>query len=161
MSSFILRILFSGLIVFVPSQDGHQVTVLLLNVPHNHQLSDGSTLADHKPLLLARAGGCSGDCATRDADIAQFLFADQSVAEAADALEAAVAGGGAWALSGSEVTVQKGSGSDPDLPQLSIRRNVRDGIIPTTSAEREDFSWVADLTQICADGCPLDASIHA
>src|SRR5436190_4325725 len=158
---FILRILFSGLIVFVPSQDGKQVTVLLLNVPHNHQLSDGSMLADHKPFLLARAGGCSGDCPTRDADIAQYFFADKSTAEGTDALEAAVSGGAAWALDGSELALRKGSETDPALPQLSIRRNVRNGIIPTTSAEREDFSWVADLTQICADGCPFDASIHA
>ena len=157
---FILRILFSGLIVFVPSQDGKQLTVLLLNVPHNHQLSDGSTLAEHKPFLLARAGGCAGDCPTRDADIAQFFFADKSTAEATDALEAAVSGGGAWALDGSELSLRKSSESDPDLPELSIRRNVRDGIIPATSAEREDFSWVADLAQICAGGCPFAGSIH-
>jgi len=158
---FILRILFSGLIVFVPSQDGKKLTVLLLNVPHNHQLSDGSALEDHKPFLLARAGGCAGDCPTRDADIAHYFFADKSTAEATDALEAAVSGGGAWALDGSEISLRKGDENDPALPQLSIRRNVRNGIIPTTSAEREDFSWVADLTQICADGCPFDASIHA
>jgi len=158
---FLLRILFSGLIVFVPSQDGHQLTVLLLNIPHDHQLSDGSTLAEHKPLLIARAGGCSGDCPSRDADIAQFLFADKSLSEATDSLEAAVAGGGAWALSGSEISLHKGSEGAPDLPALSIRRNVRNGIIPTTSGEREDFSWVADLAEICPDGCPFDASIHA
>ena len=158
---FILRILFSGLIVFVPSQDGKQLTVLLLNVPHNHQISDGSILADHKPFLLARGGSCSGDCPTRDADIAHYFFADKSTAEAADALEAAVSGGGAWALDGSELSLRKGGENDPELPQLSIRRNVRNGVIPTTSAEREDFGWVADLTQICADGCPFAASIHA
>jgi hypothetical protein len=158
---FVLRILFSGLIVFVPSQDGTKVTVLLLNVPHNHQLSDDSVLADHKPVLLARAGSCSGDCPTTDSTIARALFGDKSVAEATDALEAAVSGGGAWDLSGTELSLQKGSEEDPDLPELSVVRNVRDGIIPTTSAEREDFDWVADLTQICADGCPFDSSIHA
>lgn len=160
MSSFILRILFSGLIVFVPSSNGHQVTVLLLNVPHDHQLSDGSVLADHKPLLVARAGDCSGDCTPRDSAIAQYLFADKSVSEATDALETAVAGGSAWDLTGTELALQKGNSNDPALPQLSIVRNVRDGIIPTTSGEREDFDWVADLAQICGDGCPLDSSIH-
>jgi hypothetical protein len=158
---FILRILFSGLIVFVPSQDGKQLTVLLLNVPHNHQLSDGSVLADHKPFLLARAGSCTGDCPTRDSDIAHYFFADKSTAEATDALESAVSGGGAWAVDGSEISLAKGDAGDADLPQLSITRNVRNGIIPTTSAEREDFDWVADLTQICSDGCPFDSSIHA
>src|SRR5689334_17842589 len=157
---FILRILFSGLIVFVPSQDGKQLTVLLLNVPHNHQLSDGSILEDHKPFFLARAGSCSGDCPTRDADVARYFFADKSTSEAADALEAAVSGGGAWALDGSELALGKGDAGDPDLPLLSIKRNVRNGIIPTTSAEREDYSWVADLTQICSDGCPFSSTIH-
>src|SRR5947209_808016 len=136
---FILRILFSGLIVFVPSQDGKQLTVLLLNVPHNHQLSDGSTLADHKPIFIARAGGCAGDCTRRDAAIAQILFGDKSLSEGLDAVEAAAAGGGAWVLGGSEISLRKTSDGDPDLPALSIRRNVRNGIIPATSAEREDF----------------------
>jgi hypothetical protein len=89
------------------------------------------------------------------------MFADKSLSEATDALEAAEGGGAAWAIDGSEISLRKGSESDPALPALAIRRNVRNDIIPTTSAEREDFSWVADLTQICADGCPLDASIHA
>src|SRR5204863_9051277 len=75
--------------------------------------------------------------------------------------EPAVSGGGAWMLSGSELSVRKASESDPDLPELSITRNVRNGIIPTSSAEREDFSWVADLTQICGDGCPFDSAVHA
>src|SRR6266540_668123 len=164
---FILRILFTGLIVFVPSQDGHEMTVLLLNVNHDHTLSDSTTLPQHTPLLLARAGSCSGQCPTRDADIAQFLFSDQASDAALDSLEAAVAGGGAWHLDGSELSVRKGSADDPDLPPLAVTRNARAIVngalqsIPATSAEREDFSWVADLTQLCPDGCPLDASVHS
>ena len=116
MSSFILRILFSGLIVFVPSQDRQQLTVLLLNVAHPHHLSDGSSVQKHKPLLLARAGSCSGDCETDDPTIAQYLFRDQSSTAAVASLEAAVTGGGAWQLSGSELSIEKGSASDPELP---------------------------------------------
>lgn len=163
--SFILRILFSGLIVFVPSQDGQKLEVFLLNVDHAHHLSDGTALPSHKPLLLARAGACSGDCPSRDSAIAQYIYADRSTSVALDSLESAVSGGGAWLLDGSELSVQKGNSSDPALPALVLRTNVRGssgGVlksIPTTSTEREDFSWIADLDQICAD-CSLDPAIH-
>lgn len=162
--SFILRILFSGLIAFIPSEDGQEVTVLLLNVDHNYHMSDGTALVHHKPLLLARAGDCSGDCPTRDADVAQFLFADQTLAVAQDSLEAAVSGGGAWELSGSELSVRKTNTSDPDLPSLVIRDGVRGTvngspeIIPTTATEREDFTWIAALNQVCPD-CTLNPDI--
>lgn len=166
---FILRILFSGLIVFVPSHDGKELTVLLLNVAHGHHLSDGSKLSQHTPLLLARAGACSGDCPTRDSAIAQYVFADQSSTTAQDSLEAAVTGGGgggAWQLSSSDLTLAKGSTTDPDLPALVLRNNVRGSsggvpqMIPTTSTERGDFTWIADLSQICGSGCTLDPAIY-
>jgi len=162
--SFILRILFSGLIAFVPSQDGQEVTVLLLNVPGSHHLSDGSELVHHMPLLLSRAGNCTGDCPQRDADVAQFLFADQTLSTAEDSLEAAVSGGGAWALSGDDLSVNKGSANDPALPALFIRNNLRGTVngqpqmIPTTSTERQDFSWVAALSQVCS-ACTYDPAI--
>jgi hypothetical protein len=162
---FILRLLFSGLIVFVPSEDKTEVTVLLLNVGHAHELSDSSTLDTHKPLLIARAGSCTGDCPTDDADIAQFLFSDKSMSEALDATEAAVGGGAAWLLTGSDLTLRKGSVNDPELPSLSLlesTRSVVNGVpqsIPTTSAERADFSWVADLEEICQNGCDIDEAM--
>ena len=162
---FILRILFSGLIVFSPSQDGKELTVFLINVPQSHHLSDGSELGQHTPLVLARGGSCSGNCPTRDADIAQYLFADKSAAEGVDALDAAVTGGAAWQISGSDLSVKKGSASDPDLPSLAFRTNVRGtvngapAIIPTTSGEREDFTWISDMSQICANGCSIDPAV--
>jgi hypothetical protein len=162
--SFILRILFSGLIAFVPSQDGKEVTVLLLNVDHNYHTSDGTALVHHKPLLLARAGACTGQCPQRDEDIAQFLFADQTLSAAKDSLESAVAGGGAWELSSSDLSLAKGSTNDPDLPDLLVRDGVRatvngqPEIIPTSSTEREDFTWIADLKAVCPD-CTLDSSL--
>ena len=157
--SFILKLFFTGLMAFVPNQDGTEVTVLLLNVDHNYQSSDGSALSHHKPLLIARAGDCSGQCPKRDAGIAQFVFADKSESEALDSLEAAVAGGGAWELSGSELSIHKGSPTDPDLPALNIRRNLGTQIIPTTSAEREDFGWVADMNQIAPSGYAFNADL--
>ena len=156
---FLLRILFSGLIAFIPSEDGTEVTVLLLNVDHAYHSSDGSSLAGHKPMIIARAGNCTGDCPTRDSEVAQYVYADESLSAAQDSLEEAVAGGGAWVLDGSELELRKGSSSDPDLPALTIRDGVRGtDIIPTTATQREDFSWVANLEELCS-GCTLDADI--
>ncbi|MFL6246473.1 MAG: hypothetical protein ACJ74H_10650 [Thermoanaerobaculia bacterium] len=162
---FILRILFSGLIVFVPSEDKQEVTVLLLNVGHSHEMSDGSTLDIHKPLLIARAGTCTGDCPNDDPAIAQYLYSDKSLSAALDSLETAVDGGAAWLLAGSELSIRKGSTSDPELPSLELTENARSSvngvpqIIPTTSIERSDFSWVADLKKICQNGCNIDTAL--
>jgi hypothetical protein len=162
---FILRILFSGLMVFVPSEDKQEVTVLLLNVGHAHQLSDSSSLDTHKPLLLARAGDCTGDCPIDDAAIAQFLYSDKSQAAALDAMEVALDGGAAWLLNGSDLSLRKGSTNDPELPALVLTENARSSvngvpqIIPTTSSEREDISWIADLKKICQSGCDIDSAL--
>lgn len=162
---FILRILFSGLMVFVPSEDKQEVTVLLLNIGHAHEMSDGSPLDTHKPLCLARAGNCTGDCPIDDPAIAQFLFSDKSQAAAIDAMEAALDGGAAWLLAGSDLSLRKGNTGDPELPALVLRDDVRPvvngvpQIIPTTSTEREDFSWVADLKKICQTGCNIDTAL--
>lgn len=167
MTSFILKILFSGLMVFTPSQDGKEMTVLLLAADHSHHLSDGSALQRHKPLFIARAGSCSGDCPTRDGEIAQFVYADQPLSTAQDSLEAAVSGGGAWTISGSDISFVKAGSSDPDLPSLSVTSNARTSsngqpsLIPSTSSERKDISWIADLKQVCGSGCTLDSSVLA
>ena len=161
MTTFVLKLFFTGLIAFVPNQDGTELTVLLLNVHNDYQTSDGSSLAHHTPLLLARAGSCSGQCPTRDADIAQFIFEDQSEAAALDSLEAAVNGGGAWTLAGSELSIQKGNPNAADLPALSIVNGVRGTeIIPTSTTERADFSWVAKLHTLCPD-CTLNSDVLA
>jgi hypothetical protein len=139
------------------------MTVLLLSAGHSYHLSDGSALQDHKPLLIARAGACSGDCPNRDAGVAQYVYADQPLSTSEDSLQAAVGGGGAWTLSGSDITLQKASGDDPDLPALTFTSNTRaaNSIIPSTAAERQDISWIADLKQICGSGCALDPSVLA
>ncbi|HKS22633.1 MAG TPA: hypothetical protein VJZ76_07535 [Thermoanaerobaculia bacterium] len=159
--SFILKIFFSGLMIFTPSSDGNEMTVVLLAAGPSHYLSDGSALHQHKSILVARAGACSGDCPARDSDVAQFLYADQSPATAQDSIEAAVGGGGAWLLSNSDLSLQKASSSDPALPALSIVNNARtqSSIIPSTSSQREDISWIADLKQLCGSSCTLDSSV--
>src|SRR3954452_24773164 len=109
LTSFILKILFSGLMVFTPSQDGKEMTVLLLSAGHGHHLSDGSTLQRHNPMFIARAGSCSGDSPTRDASVAHAAYNDQTLSTAQDSLVAAVGGGAAWMLSGSDLSLQKAS----------------------------------------------------
>ncbi len=150
MTGFILKIFFSGLITFLPSADGKEVTVLLVNTPHEYSLADGAALAHHTPLVVARAANCLGTCTTGDyGDIAQFLYSKKPRSEAETALNGARLDGGAWKLSSSDLTLV-----GPEEP-LAIRTNVRghneDGtlkLVPTTPAEREDFTWVASLPLI-------------
>jgi len=150
MTGFILRIFFSGLIALQPNADGTEVTVLLVNSPHEYALADGTTLAHHTPLVLARAASCEGTCTTADhASIAQSIYINKPPQQAVTALNGAILGGGAWQLSSSDLTLV-----GPEEP-LAIRNNVRghteDGslqLVPTTPAEREDFSWVADMSDL-------------
>jgi len=162
-STFVLRILFSGLMAFIPNENGTEVTVLLLSSNHYHT-SDGAALQQHKPLLIARAGDCSGDCVDDDTAIANFMFCDLSSSASLDSLADALGDGSAWAIPGSDITVQKSSGA-ANLPALQIRDDVRgtvEGqpqIVPTTSAEREDFTWIPALQQICGSGCAIDSEL--
>jgi hypothetical protein len=164
-STFVLKILFSGLMAFIPNDNGTEVTVLLLNADHYHT-SDGSAMQPHKPLLYARAGSCSGACVNDDLTIAASTFRDQSSSAALDSLVHALGDGSAWVISGSDITVQKSSGA-ANLPALNIHNadrgtvNGQPKIIPTTSTERQDISWIPSLQQLCASGCTLDSDLLA
>lgn len=164
MTSFILRILFSGLIAFVPNEDGTELTVLLLNADHTHHTSDGSTYQQHNPVLIARSPNCTGDCPKRDAGVARAMYSEFPLTQAQDALETAVDGGGAWSVIGSELTIRKGSTSAPDLPPLVYIDDVRGtvngepALIPATANARRDFSWIANLRQICT-GCNINPAL--
>ena len=153
--TFVLRIFFSGLIAFVPNANRTELTVLLLNTPHQFQASDGTSVPHHMPVLLARAGGCAGQCPQRDPEIAQFLYADKSPADAASALADALSHGGGWVLSGAELSLRKGCPAEAGLGsalvlQSNVRRSENDHptAIPATPQEREDFSWVANIKQL-------------
>jgi len=153
-STFVLRILFTGLMAFIPNENGTEVTVLLLNADQYHT-SDGAAMHSHEPILYARAGGCTGNCVTNDATIAGFTFRDQSPSVALESLANALGSGSAWQISGSDIDVQ-GTG----LPALNIVDDVRGSdIIPTTSTQRRDFSWIAKLSQICTGGCTLRSDL--
>jgi hypothetical protein len=150
---------------FIPNQNGTEVTVLLLNSNHYHT-SDGAAMQPHTPLLYGRAGSCSGDCVTGDTTIAHKTFRDMASSAALDSLVYALGNGSAWAITGSDIAVQKSSGA-ADLPALQIRNNVRGTVngqpqlIPTTSSERADFSWIPSLQQLCTNGCGLRSDLLA
>src|ERR1041385_962784 len=156
---------------FVPAQNGTEMDVILINAgdcgTHYH-VSDGSALPPHVPFVFTRAGSCTGDCPANDSAIAQSIFPDQSSATAVASLTAAVNdavndatavasltaavnGGGAWQLSGSDLTLRKGSTSANELSALEITTGARASVngvpiaIPTSSSEREDFTWVANF----------------
>jgi len=50
MTTFVLRILFTGLMAFIPNENGTEVTVLLLNADHYHT-SDGAAMQAHQCVL--------------------------------------------------------------------------------------------------------------
>lgn len=163
MSTFVLRILFTGLMAFIPNENGTEVTVLLLNADHYHT-TDGSAMQAHNSVLYARPGSCSGDCVNDDTSVAGITFRDQVSSVALDSLTYALGDGSAWLIAGSDISVQKSAGA-ANLPALNIRDDVRgtvEGqpqIIPTTATEREDFSWIARLAQSCSNGCTLDSDL--
>lgn len=163
MSTFLVRILFTGLMAFIPNENGTEVTVLLLNSNHYHT-SDGSGMPEHQSILYARAGNCSGDCVDDAEDIVKFTFRDLSGSAQIDALAYALGDGSAWMISGSDIGVQKSSGA-ANLPALEIVDDARGTVngqprvIPTTSAERQDFSWIPALQQLCSSGCTLDSDL--
>jgi hypothetical protein len=163
-STFVLKILFSGLMAFIPNDNGTEVTVLLLN-PNHYHTSDGAAMQPHKPLIYAR-GNCSGDCVNDDTSISQYTFRDQSSAAALDSLVYALGNGSAWEISASDIAVQKSSGA-ANLPSLNIHNgdrgtvNGQPQIIPTTSTERKDISWIPALQQLCTNGCALNSDLFA
>lgn len=157
-NTFVLSILFSGLMAFVPNENGTEVTVLLLNADHYHT-SDGAALQAHKPIIYFR-GNCSGDCVDDDLAISKLTFADQANSTAQDSLRTALNGGTAMDLTGYDVTIEKATSGDADLPALTIRDTVRGTAnVPESSTERGDISWIAKLTQVCGSGCTLDADV--
>jgi hypothetical protein len=158
---FVLKIFFSGLIAFLPSADGKELTVLLVNSRH-HVLADGTAMPHHLPLLLARAGSCENACVTDDhTAIAQFLFSNKTQQQAVSALNTAIVGGGAWKLAGSELSL-----AGPEEP-LALRTGVRqvvDGVmspVPHSPQEREDFTWVAQLSAVAPGSGGFKSSLTA
>lgn len=158
---FALRILFGGLIAFLPGSDGAELTVVMIHTPDEYTLADGTNLEHYRPLLVARAASCRGTCRTDDQpSIAQFFYPDKTPQQACLSLGGALLGGGAWQLSGAELSLE-----GPEGP-LEIRTGARgrdkNGAlhrVPHTAAEREDFSWVADITDLAPETDGYKASL--
>jgi len=145
----ILRIFFSGLMAFVPSKDGKELTVLVVSAPHGARLADGNELTHHTPILLVRAGKCEpAPCPARDPKIGKFLFGGPTAERAGASLARAVSGGGAWLLGSSDLSLP---GATAELEISATRKSTASGapdVVPHTPKEREDFSWVPRLSAI-------------
>ncbi|HKH47667.1 MAG TPA: hypothetical protein VKM72_23670 [Thermoanaerobaculia bacterium] len=102
--TFILRIFFMGLVAFVPNRDGTELTVLLVETRPGQVASNGSAIALHHPMLLARAAECRGDCGTAAGVDPHLLFPEDGAA-AASYLAAALEHGAAWRLDGSDLSI--------------------------------------------------------
>lgn len=141
---FSLKIFFLGLIVFVPSPDGKELTVLLVDGRQGYTTSDGTELGSHAPYLLARAESCSGNCSPSP-ETADFFFSKFG-SGAQERLDEALLGGGAWRLSESELSLTAGGSS------LALNRTRTGGreksALPADPLEAQDVGWIADLKLI-------------
>ena len=167
---FLVRIYFIGLIAFVPSQDDRALDVFVLDARQGYSVSDGTRMDPHVPLLLMRAKSCKGPCQNSVQEIANFVFQGSArtpdPAENLRRLRAAIRGGGAWKLDGSQITINPLGGVSRSGAQLQIRRvpkNRRDPIrkLPASRPEAEDFDWVADISKIAPGAGAVDSDALA
>ncbi len=148
--TFVLRIFFMGLIAFVPSRDGKELTVLLVETRPGYVASDGSLIPPHQPMLLARAAKCWGHCGIGNFTHAGFFFAKVGEAGANRLLSAALSHGAAWELDGSDLSIVD---AQPSRAALSLQTE--------DSAERKAFGWIADLGQIIPSTGTVDPDVLA
>ncbi len=166
--NFVLRIYFLGLMAFVPSQDGHEATVLLLDArPGAVLLREHPTIEAHVPLLLAR-GICSGDCgAAQRSSIAQRIAPHLGASDATAQLESALQGGGAWKLTGTDLSINPpNTRSAPNdkanlhiagRQQLHARSASAD--LELSVDHLEDFGLVTDLSYLVGDHGTVDLGL--
>jgi hypothetical protein len=172
---FILKVYLLGLIAFVPSKDGSQMTILVVDAANGFTTSDGSAFPPHYPVLLASAGNCHPACASEVATIAPHLYlspeADPLVMmprspDPAASLEKLVAGGGAWALSGTQIwlshPVPLSRSASSGLQLATGRRPATGGArgqlasLPGSAGETADFSWVAEMQRVSPGAGEID-----
>jgi hypothetical protein len=170
---FILKIYFLGLIAFVPSHDGRQMTILLVDAGKGFQTSDGSVFPPHYPVLIASAARCRGDCRRELAKIAPHIYsrtADPTFPSSrnpAESLRRLLAGGGAWALNGSRISYNypNATGELSAAGRLQIVRDRRPSqgrdagplaAMPANAGEKEDFSWVPEISKASPEAGEID-----
>ena len=160
---FTLRIFFIGLIAFVPSQDGKELTVLLVETRPGHVASDGSLIPPHHPMLLARAAECRGHCGIDEGIDPLLLFPKDSAADAH--LAAALDAGAAWTLDGSDLSIVD-AGSRKASASLSLQGHPRQPGAPLALSRNPegntmDFDYVADLSRIVPSAGVVDPDVLA
>lgn len=151
--TFKLLIYFMGLIAFVPSRDGKELTVLLVETRPGHVATDGSLIAPHHPMLLARAADCWGHCGILDPTLAGFFFTRDGTARANEFLSAALGKkGAAWRLDGSDLSIPDAR-PETSRKALTLQNGDTD---PTT-----DFSAIADLGRFVPSAGIVDPDLLA
>jgi hypothetical protein len=155
---FILKVFFSGLIAFVPSENGKELTVLLLDAPQARHGSSHAGIAEHKPVLLARAAGCDGNCTRTNRAVSTFLYPDLlSAAASNESLALAIDRGVVWQLAGSDLSL----GIPKEGVKLTRTVSSKGKSVPDNESERADFGWVASLTAIDPAVGKLDPAIFS
>ncbi|HEX7184665.1 MAG TPA: hypothetical protein VF756_22765 [Thermoanaerobaculia bacterium] len=163
--TFILKIFFMGLIAFVPSQDGKELTVLLVETRPGYVASDGSLIAPHHPMLLARAEKCWGHCGIDEGIDPHLLFPRDSPADAQRYLAAALGNGAAWSLDGSDLSIVD-AGSQKSSASLSLQGRPRQPGAPlalskTLEGDTLDFDYIADLGRVLPAAGAVDPDVLA
>lgn len=179
---FVLKIYLLGLIAFVPSPDGREMTILMVDAGKGFTTSDNSVFPPHYPVLLARAGNCTPDCRCEVKEIAPHLYVRREPSEEvnpdgerapvspdpAGALRDLVRGGGAWALAGTEISIShpgeislsgraETGRSQPDRLVLApSRRGNERATLPATPGDKEGFSWVVPMAKVAPGSATVD-----
>jgi hypothetical protein len=165
---FVLRIYLLGLIGFVPHSDEAKMTVLLLDAREPHYTSDGHTIGTHHPVVVARAGGCEGDCLGEAEALSNIVVPERTTPEPADRLAAlrdAVQRGGGWILDGSDLRLE-GIGSGLVFHQGRTHeadsKSAEDrGLLPDGALTLEDFDLVASLGRFSPEAGAVDSDVFA
>lgn len=159
---FTLKIYFIGLIAFVASPDQREMHALLVDARQGKTFSDGTPAPVHKPLLVAKAAGCCGQCREQAQPIANVLFHSgrSDPRRNLRRLGRVVQQGGAWELNDSILTIQVDDGGrglqlygNPDsAAELEARK--------TPSFEQAgDFGWVARIGDIVPSAGKVNSEV--
>lgn len=173
---FILKIYLLGLIAFVPSRDGRQMTVLVTDAGQGFTTSDGTAFPPHYPVLLASAASCQGDCTCAVGEIGPHIYLQTAPADDTDpvfpsspnpveSLWRLVAHGGVWNLQGSQVSFAYPPATEQESRKTGLQivrgrrpSQTRSGLatMPAAADQAEDFSWVAEMGKIAPTAGPID-----